>query len=213
MAPSPITVLVADDQPLFRDAMARIVRQQVGLQLCDELAEGREALAAIRAQAPDVAVLQEDLPGLSGAAIARAVLRDDLPTRVVLLAVSMRSQAAYEALAAGACGFLPKTASADEVRHAIVSVASGEAVIAPAVQAGIVREIRLRARGSGPALTPRERQILVAISAGKTAPEIGRELHLGTATVKTHMLHLYDKLEVSERAAAVAQAMRRGLLE
>jgi two-component system, NarL family, nitrate/nitrite response regulator NarL len=89
----------------------------------------------------------------------------------------------------------------------------GHTVIAPSAQSDMAREIRLRARHQQAPLSAREQQILRLVAAGRSAPEIARELHLATATVKTHLLHLYEKLEVSERAAAVAQAMRRGLLE
>lgn len=207
------SVLVADEQPLFRDAVARTVRQRADLQLVGEHADGRSALVAIRELSPAVAVLEADLPELTGTAVARAALRDGLPTGVVLLAATMPAEAVYEALGAGVRGYLSKAASAAEVCDAIVRVARGGTVIAPAAQGGVALGIRLRAKGADPPLTPRERQILERISAGRTAPEIGRELHLATATVKTHMLHLYEKLEVSERAAAVAEGMRRGLIE
>ncbi len=209
----PVTVLVADPQPLFRDAIARLVRQRSELAVVAEVAGGWEALSAIRSHTPAVAVLDADLPGLSGERVARAVLRDGLRTAVLLLATQVRAEPAYQALAAGARGYLPKTASGAEVGDAIARLAAGGTVMAPAAQTGVAQEIRLRDREGMPALSPRERQVLEGISAGRTAREIGRELHLGTATVKTHMLHLYEKLEVSERAAAVAQAMRRGLLE
>jgi two-component system, NarL family, nitrate/nitrite response regulator NarL len=92
-------------------------------------------------------------------------------------------------------------------------VARGETVLDPSSQTGLAREIRLRGRDERPVLSPREHEILVLIAEGRTAPEIGRRLHLSTATVKTHQIHVYEKLGVAERAAAVAWAMRRGLLE
>lgn len=208
-----VRVLVADGQPLYRDALARVVRQRAAFRLVAEHDEGRAALAAIEALAPRVAVIDEDLPGLPGTRVLRAVVRDGLPTSVVLLAAEIRPDAAYAALAAGAAGYLPKRATAAELEDAIHRTARGETVIAPAVQGGVVEEIRMRARREGPVLSPREHEILALISTGLSAPEIGRGLHLGTATVKSHIKNLYAKLGVTDRAAAVAVAMRHGLLE
>ena len=117
------------------------------------------------------------------------------------------------ALRAGARGYLTKDADASELCDAISAVARGRTVLAPQLQAGIAGEIRLRAVHERPFLSDRESEILKLVADGLTAPEIGRRIHLSTATIKTHLQHLYDKLGVSERAAAVAVAMRRGLVE
>lgn len=211
--PGQTEVLVADDQPLFRDALTRVVRQSRSFRLVAELDEGRSALSAIRRLMPAVAVLGADLPGLDGQHIARAVARARLPTALLVLVGDPRSERAYETLGAGAAGLLSRVATGAELQDAIGRVARGETVLGVAAQADLAKAIRLRAAHGRPAFSEREHEVLALIAAGKTAPEIARELHLATATVKTHMLHLYGKLDVSERAAAVAQAMRRGLLE
>ena len=208
-----LRVLVADPQPLYRDAVARVVRQRAPLVLAGEHADGRSARAAIRSERPDVAILDTDLPGLPGRRVVAAVARDGLPTRVLLLCADVRPDDAYAALAAGAAGVLSKAATAEELVEAVLRAADGEVVIGAAAQSGVAREIRLRAVDERPAFTPREREVLERVAHGRSAPEIAAELQLGVAKIKTHLSHVFDKLEVSDRAAAVAEGMRRGLLE
>ncbi len=206
-------VLAADAQPLFREAVARAIRERPELELVGEAGDGRAALNAIGAERPDVAVLDGTLGGLTGEQVLNAVARDGLETRVVLIEASPDPGQVYAALADGAAGYLTKGTSARELCDAIAAVARGETVLAPELQAGVAEQIRSRSPRRRPLMSQRERQTLVLIADGLSAPEIGRALHLSTATVKTHLQHIYEKLGVSERAAAVAEAMRRGLLE
>jgi two-component system nitrate/nitrite response regulator NarL len=208
-----VRVLAADGQPLYRDAVARAIRERPELELVGPASDGREALEAIGAEEPDVAVIDRTLTGLSGEQVLNAVARDGLRTRVVLIAAAADPRDVYAAIAEGAAGYLTKSADARELCDAITAVARGRTVLAPELQAGIAGEIRLRAPHDRPVMSDREREILTLIAEGLSAPQIGRTLHLSTATVKTHLQHLYEKLGVSERAAAVAEAMRRGLLE
>ena len=206
-------VLAADGHPLYRDAVARAIRERPDLELVGQAGNGRDALEAIGAEQPDVAVIDRTLTGLTGGQILNAVARDGLGTRVVLIAARCDPGEVYAALANGAAGYLTKDADARELCDAITAVARGRAVLAPELQAGVAREIRLRAPRDRPFMSERERETLKLIAEGLSAPQIGRTLHLSTATVKTHLQHIYEKLGVSERAAAVAEAMRRGLLE
>jgi two-component system nitrate/nitrite response regulator NarL len=208
-----VRVLAADGQPLYRDAVARAIRERPELELIGQVGNGRDALEAICAEQPDVAVIDRTLTGLSGAQVLNAVARDGLRTRVVLMAARADPCEVYAALAEGAAGYLTKEASARELCDAIAAVARGRTVLSPELQAGIAGEIRLRAPHDRPVMSERERETLTLIAEGLSAPQIGRTLHLSTATVKTHLQHIYEKLGVSERAAAVAEAMRRGLLE
>jgi two-component system nitrate/nitrite response regulator NarL len=208
-----VRVLAADGQPLYRDAVARAIRERPELELVGQARNGREALAAIGAAQPDVAVIDRTLTGLSGEQVLNAVARDGLRTRVVLIAAEADPCAVYAALAEGAAGYLTKETDARELCDAISAVARGKTVLAPELQAGVAGEIRLRALHDRPVMSDRELETLTLIAEGLSAPEIGRALHLSTATVKTHLQHIYEKLGVSERAAAVAEAMRRGLLE
>jgi two-component system, NarL family, nitrate/nitrite response regulator NarL len=208
-----VRVLAADGQPLYRHALTRAIRERPELELVGQAVTGREALKAIGAQHPDVAVLDRRLAGLSGDQVLNAVARDGLGTRVVLMDAQAEPCEVYAALAEGAAGYLTKEASARELCDAITAVARGRTVLSPELQAGIAGEIRLRAPRDRPVMSARERETLTLIAEGLSAPQIGRALHLSTATVKTHLHHVYEKLGVSERAAAVAEAMRRGLLE
>jgi two-component system nitrate/nitrite response regulator NarL len=203
----PVRVVAADPHPLFRDALARAIRDDPALELVAEEAATEELHRAIDRLRPDVAIGDADLLApLLGAA-------DAAVTRMVLFAGDVVPSEAFAAVERGAAGYISRGSDGTAIRRAIAAVVRGETVLDPAAQTGLASEIRLRARDSRPALSPREQEILVLIAAGRSAPEIARELHLSTATVKTHLIHLYQKLGVSERAAAVAEGMRRGLLE
>lgn len=208
-----VRVLAADDQPLYRDALARAIGGRPELELVGEAGDGRAALHAISAESPDVALIGSTLGGLSGEQVLNAVDRDGLSTRVVMLAARPEPHQVYAALAGGAAGYLTKDADARELCDAITAVARGCTVVAPELQAGVAEEIRLRTPRERPLMSTRERETLALIAEGLSAPAIARALHVSTATVKTHLQHIYEKLGVSERAAAVAEAMRRGLLE
>ena len=208
-----VRVVVADDHPLYRDGVVRALTASGRIEVVAQAEEGRAALAEIQAQAPDVAVLDYKLPGLDGVAVVHAVVRDGLATRVLLLSAFTDSGLVYEALQTGAAGYLPKEARREQIVDAVLACARGETVVPQELTAGLVSEIRMRGTDDAPALTDREREILRMIAAGKSLPEIARELFLGVTTVKTHVQHVYEKLGVSDRAAAVAEAMRRRLIE
>jgi two-component system nitrate/nitrite response regulator NarL len=208
-----VRVLVADDHPLYREGVVRALSASGRVEIVAEAADGRDALAQIQAHHPDVALIDYKLPELDGVAVANAVVRDELPTRVLLVSAFTDSGVVYQALETGAAGFVSKEARREQIVDAVLACARGENVVPPDIAAGLVSEIRLRKQDDRPALTPREQEILRLIAAGKSLPEIARELYLGLTTVKTHVQHLYDKLGVSDRAAAVATAMRRGLIE
>lgn len=207
------TVIVADDHPLYRRALVEAIRGGGDVRLVGEAADGREALAMIRSDRPHVAIVDVRMPGLDGMGVLNAVVRDGLSTRVLLLSAQAEDAVAYRAVEGGAAGFLVKDAGPDEISDAVHAAARGEIVLSPGVQAGIAREIRLRRQDDRPALSPREREILAMTAEGMSAPDIARRLALSPTTVRTHLQNLYDKLGVSDRAAAVAEAMRRGLLE
>ena len=208
-----VRVIVADDHPLFREGVARAIKEWPELELVAEVADGRAALDLIRAELPHVAVVDMRLPGLDGAEIAAAVTRDGLSTRVLLLSAFSDEQIVFRALEAGAAGYLTKESTRDEIARAALAVGRGGTVLAPELAAGLASQIRQRGLGDTPILTKREREVLVLLCEGKSAPQIAGQLFLGTTTVKSHLGRLYEKLGVSDRAAAVAEAMRRGLIE
>jgi two-component system, NarL family, nitrate/nitrite response regulator NarL len=211
-----VRVLIAEEHPLYREGVVRAIRERPGeLELVGEASDGRKALDMIKELRPDVAVLDVKMPELDGLQVANAVVRDGdgATTRVLMLSAFVDRQIVFQAVAAGAAGYLSKDAGRLEITDAILAVNRGHTVLAPEVQAGVAAEVRSRWRPDVPSLSERERQVLEMVAEGMLAPEIGRHLYLSPATVKSHLQSLYEKLGVSDRAAAVAEAMRRGLLE
>ena len=205
-------MLVVDDHPLYRDGVTRAIKARPDLDLVGEAADGEEGLGMIESIEPDVAVIDIAMPKIDGMDLLATLKRNGSPTEVLFLSGSAGSELAYDALAEGARGFLLKGARGEEVCDAISAVARGETVLASEIQAGLAAGIRERAAGEGVKLTDREQEVLVGIAEGLSAREIADRLHLSAATVKTHTSTLYEKLGVSERGAAVAEGMRRGLL-
>ena len=208
-----VRVVVGDDHPLFRDGVVRALLSSGGIEVVAEADDGTEALAAIKEHQPAVALLDYRMPGLDGAQVAAAVVRDELPTRVLLISAHDDSAIVYHAIQEGAAGFLPKESTRAEIVAAVLDGARGRDVLSPGLAAGLAGEIRRRAEPAGPVLSPREREVLNLIAKGSSIPAIAAELFLAPSTVKTHVQRLYEKLGVSDRAAAVAEAMRRKLLE
>ena len=209
-----IRVLIADDHPLFREAIGRVIAGRDDLDLVAEASDGKVALERIRELKPDVAVIDVRMPELDGSDVLVALREEGLPTNVVFLSAFLDSKTVYEAVAAGANAYLSKEAEPQEILTAILAAARGETILGPEVQTGLAEQIRFREETeSRPRLSEREHEVLRLIAQGLSAPEIGQRIHLSTATVKTHLQHLYEKLGVSERAAAVAEGMRRGLVD
>ena len=209
-----VTVLVADDHPLFRDGIARAVRGRPELELVAEVGDGRSALERIRELEPAVAVVDLRLPRLDIVTIAGAIARDRLPTRVLVLSAFTEPRLIYGVMSAGAAGYFSKDAERDEILDAIFAVARGESRVEPRLQGALFGELRVQASGEGrPVLAPRELEVLRLIGEGLSARQIGERLCIATSTVKSHQARLYEKLSVSDRAAAVAEGMRLGLLE
>lgn len=152
------------------------------------------------------------LPDVSGLQVAAAISRDDLGCRVLIISSVYDGAVVYRALEAGAAGYIGKDADSDEILDAVLRVSGGQTVLPPSVAGGVADHIRLRA-GRRPVLNDRELEILRSFAAGLSIPQVARNLVLSNSTIKAHAHKLYNKLGVSDRAAAVAEAMRRGLLE
>ncbi|EIV10353.1 response regulator [Mycobacteroides abscessus 4S-0116-R] len=206
-------VVVGDDHPLFREGVVRALTASGQITVVAEAENGTGALELIREHRPDVALVDYRMPELDGTQVAAAVRRDELPTRVLLLSAHDDAAIVYRALEEGAAGFLSKESTRTELVGAVLDCARGRDVVAASLTAGLAGEIRKRAQSAGPSLSTREREVLRMIAAGQTVPAIARALFLAPSTVKTHVQRLYEKLGVGDRAAAVAEAMRRGLLE
>jgi two-component system, NarL family, nitrate/nitrite response regulator NarL len=206
-------VLVADDHPVYRQGLVEAIKRRPELDVAGEAETGDQALTAIRSLSPDVAVVDMKMPGLDGLDVVKAITRDGSESRIVFLSAYLDSATVYEAVQSGARGYLSKDSDADAICDAIVRVARGETVMGMETQRAIAEEIRMRAPAEPSPLSQREREILRLTAGGESASDIAGHLFLSPATVKTHLQRIYQKLGVSDRAAAVAEAMRRGLLE
>jgi two-component system nitrate/nitrite response regulator NarL len=208
-----ITVVVADDHPLFREALATTVRRHSQLELVGEAEAGRQALDLIKEQRPDVAVLDLLMPDLDGRQVVESMTRSGLATRALIVSGDLNPENAYELIEAGAAGLISKTEGAERLGDAVVAVARGDTVLPPDLHAGLMDQIRGHADSRHIQLSPRELEMLVDLAKGLSAPEIGRQRHLSSSTVRSYLHQLYEKLGVSDRAAAVAEGMRRGLID
>ncbi len=208
-----VTAVVVDDHPFFRDGVTRGLVSSGRIKVVGEAGDGREGLEVITRERPDVAVVDYQMPDLDGLALVHAIKRDGLSTRALLLSAVTDSAIVFRALQEGASGYLSKEARRGEIVEAVVRVARGDTVVPPELAGGLVEEIRLRAQPDAPVLSERERQVLQGFARGLSIPQLAAELYLGASTVKTHTQRLYEKLGVSDRAAAVAEGMRRGLLD
>jgi two-component system, NarL family, nitrate/nitrite response regulator NarL len=196
------SVLVAEDHPLFRSALVDALKRRPDIELVGEAADGQQALDLTRGLRPDVVLMDARMPTLDGVEVLRSVIREKLPTRVLMLSAEASGAVVSEAMAMGAAGYLAKTAGADEIGNAVSAVGRGQSLSGDAPDAP-----------DAPALTARESEVLALASAGQSGPQIGRELQVSPATVKTHLKNIYEKLGVTDRAAAVAEGIRRGLVD
>ncbi|MBV8987530.1 MAG: response regulator transcription factor [Solirubrobacterales bacterium] len=210
---SKVTVVVVDDHPFFRDGVTRGLTRSGQIEVIGEAGNGREALDLITRERPAVALVDQQMPDMDGVALLHALVRDRVPTRVLLLSAHTDSAIVFRALEEGAAGYLSKESRREQIVDAVLSVARGQTVLPAELAGGLAGEIRLRAQSQGPVLSERELQVLRGFARGLSIPQVASELYIGTSTVKTHTQRLYEKLGVSDRAAAVAEAMRRGMLE
>jgi two-component system nitrate/nitrite response regulator NarL len=206
-------VYVADDHPVFREAVANAIKLNPEFELVGSAGDGREALDEIRALKPEVAVIDQLMPGLTGVEILRAIQREELPTRTIVVSGEAEGPLVYEAVQLGAAGYLAKRSTIDEICRAVETVAHGGTVLGAEVQHGLVGELRSRNGSTASPLTKREAEVLRHVGDGMSAPQIAEEMWVSVSTVKTHLKNLFAKLDVNDRAAAVAEGMRRGLLE
>jgi two-component system nitrate/nitrite response regulator NarL len=208
-----ITVVIAEDQPVYREALEQIVSDHPELELSASVRSGEEAEQAIASRKPEVVLLDLQLGGVNAMEIARRVVASGADTSVLFLSSHAEGRSVYEALAAGGHGYLTKLASAEAICDAILCVARGQGVIDTSVTRDLIKQIQVRARELSPLLSPRELEILALVADGDTTADAAAKLHLSSATIKSHLQNVYGKLGVTDRSAAVAEAIRRGLLQ
>jgi two-component system, NarL family, nitrate/nitrite response regulator NarL len=209
---APVRVLIADDHPIYIDGLAAAITRTQDLELVATCRDGAEALERIRAEAPDVAVLDLRMPRMETTAILEALAAEQAKCRVVVLSVHVGAAEVHECVSLGAAGYLAKDTDRAEICDAIRAVGSGRVVLSSEAQTAMASELTRRRSAAHSLLSGREGEVLEMLAAGASAPDIAARLHLSTATVKKHLHNLYEKLDVSDRAAAVAEGMRRGLI-
>ncbi|MFU8870563.1 response regulator [Micromonospora sp. SL4-19] len=208
MAEAPIRLLIADDHPVVRDGIRGMFVGDPAFEVLGEAGDGTEAVALARALGPDVILMDLRMPRMDGVAAIKELARLGVATRVLVLTTYDTDRDVLPAIEAGATGYLLKDAGRDELVRAVRTAARGEAVLSPSVATRLLGQVRAPADP----LSARELEILRLIADGTTNREVAARLFISEATVKTHVLHIYAKLGVNDRAAAVAVAFRRGLL-
>lgn len=204
-----IGVLLVDDHLIVREGLRGMLSAEDDLEVVGEAGAGPEAVALVGARAPAVVLMDLRMPGGDGVTATAAITARHPAARVVVLTTYDTDADILRAVEAGAAGYLLKDCSRAELTSAIRAAARGETVLTPSVAARLVN----RMRGPQPeSLSPREVQVLGLVAVGRTNAEIGRALHIAEATVKTHLLRTFTKLDVSDRTAAVTVARDRGLL-
>ncbi len=204
-----ITVLIADDHPIVRDGLRGIFTGENGFEVLGEAADGAEAVTLAEHLRPDVVLMDLRMPGTDGVAAITELARLGNPARVLVLTTYDTDSDVLPAIEAGATGYLLKDSPREELFRAVRAAARGEAVLSPAVASRLMG--RMRAPAQEP-LSQREIEVLALVARGSTNKEAARKLFISEATVKTHLIHVYAKLGVKDRAAAVAVAFERGLL-
>ena len=214
-----IRVLVADDQPLMRAAFAMTLRPEEGIEVVGEAADGREALDLTRRLSPDVVLMDIRMPILDGVEATRALAEEGNPARILILTTFDIDEYVVEAVRAGASGFLLKDVRPADLIEAIRVVARGDALLAPSVTRQLLNAIAGSLPAPDPerrralrALTPAELKVLSLVGQGCSNEEIGLQLFIADTTVRTHIRHILEKLELRDRVQAVVLAHDTGLV-
>lgn len=213
-----IRVVVADDHPIVRAGLVGLVGAADDIEVVGTAATGLEAVTVAAALAPDVVLMDLRMPGLDGDQATAQIVAARPATRVVILTTYETDDAILSAIEAGASGYLLKAAPEAELLEGVRAVAAGEVALAPGIAALLVKRLATpggaaaEAAAAAPALSPRELDVLRLVAQGHSNRVIGERLFLGEATVKTHLLHAFAKLEVSDRTRAVTRAMELKLL-
>jgi len=213
-----IRILIADDQELVRTGFRVVLDAEPDLEVVGEAGDGIEALEASATLQPDVVLMDIRMPNLDGIEATRRIAATNGSPRVLILTTFDLDDYVYEALRAGASGFLLKDARAEELRHAVRTVAAGDALLSPAITRRLIESHTRRPPPSTqPAslaeLTPRELEVLRLVARGLSNADIAREFVVSEATVKTHVARIFSKLDLHDRAQAVVLAYESGLVQ
>jgi DNA-binding NarL/FixJ family response regulator len=206
----PIRLLIVDDHPVVRDGLIGTFGAAEGFEVLGEAADGARAVTLAQALDPDVVLMDLRMPGSDGVQAIRELVARGVRARVLVLTTYDTDSDVLPAIEAGATGYLLKDAPLDELLRAVRAAARGEAVLSPSVASRVIG--RVREPDAEQPLSDRELEVLGLVARGTTNREAARRLFISEATVKTHLLHIYAKLGVNDRAAAVGEGYERGLL-
>ncbi|WP_405163313.1 response regulator transcription factor [Nocardia sp. NBC_01499] len=209
MTDTKISLLIVDDHPVVRDGLSSMFARDPGFTVLGEASDGTEAIQLAATLRPDVILMDLRMPGMDGVAAITELARRGVTARVLVLTTYDTDSHVLPAIEAGATGYLLKDAPREDLLRAVRAAAKGEAVLAPSVAARLMNRVRTPAPGP---LSKRELEVLRLVAAGNTNREAAAGLFITEATVKTHLVNIYAKLAVTDRAAAVAEAYHRGLL-
>lgn len=206
---APIRVLIVDDHPVVRDGLAAMLTTQPDLHVVGEAASGADALRQVADLGPDVVLMDLQMPRMDGAAATAAIRAAHPQVRVLVLTTYDTDVDITAAIDAGAAGYLLKDTERGELCAAVRTAAHGGSALSPTVAAKVLTRMR---GPTGGGLSSREIEVLSAVARGQSNKQIAHALHLSEATIKTHLLHIYDKLDVADRTAAVTTALERGII-
>ena len=212
-----LRVLLVDDHDLFRTGLKNLLEEQ-GVQIVGEAANGQTALRLVPELVPDVVIMDLNMPGLSGVETTRHLTSMAPLARVVVLTISVEDDDVMDAVMAGACGYLLKDSSIDELLAGIRAAAAGESLISPQIAAKVLQRLRSQGRSEGAAetiraeLSDREVEVLKLIANGKDNAEIARDLFISPKTVKNHISNILMKLQIENRIQAAVYAVRSGIV-
>jgi len=211
MSEQAIRIVVVDDHTLFRRGIIALLGHAPGYEVVGEAADGLEGIRKVAELAPDVVLLDLNMPGISGIETMQAILRAAPGLPVVMLTVSENAEDLMAALKGGAQGYLLKNIDSDFLVDAVRRAAAGESVMSPEMSSKLLRELRGGGAPSLPALSPREREILAFLARGASNKEIARTLDVAESTVKIHVQHILRKLELTSRVQAAVWAIEHGI--
>jgi two-component system, NarL family, nitrate/nitrite response regulator NarL len=208
-----LRMVVVDDHALFRRGLVGLLEEMPGFQVVGQASDGEQALPLIESARPDIVLLDLNMPVMDGIATLRALRERRLPVRVLMLTISQNDTDLLEAIRAGADGYLLKNTEPEELRRSIQRVVEGQGALSPEVTAQVLHALsRYESQEPASLLSDREIEVLNCMVDGLTTQQIAGQLFISDNTVKTHVRHIFEKLDVSNRAEAVGKSMQMGLI-
>ena len=204
-----LSILIADDHPVVRDGLMGMLESQPDFEVVGEAADGAQAIKLVEELRPEIVLMDLRMPQVDGVTAIRAIKSSQAETQILVLTTYDSDADILPAIEAGATGYLLKDSSREELYGAIRATARGDTVLAPTVAARLVGQMRAPAEER---LSSRELEVLQLVAEGASNKDIASRLHISQATVKSHLIHIFGKLGVSDRTAAVTVALQRGIM-